>query len=82
MCLDISHINHECCSPLWIQQLPIGINRKPFYPLRSRKDEGVMTVNCVSGFGVCSKSHKQIGLLFFLIEEALKCWASPSKLVI
>lgn len=68
-CLDISHINHECCSPLWIQQLPIGINRKPFYPLRSKKSEGVTTVNGVSGFWACSMSHKQIGLLFFLIEE-------------
>lgn len=48
MYLEISHINHECCSPLWIKQLPIGINRKPFYPLRSKKGEGVMTVNCAS----------------------------------
>lgn len=56
MCLDISHINHECCSPLWIQQLPIGINRKPFYPLRGRKDEGVTTVNCVSELGHAAKA--------------------------
>lgn len=66
MCLDVSHINHECCSLLWIQQLPIGINRKPFYPRRTKKGEGVMTVNCVSGFWAGSMSHKQIGLLFFL----------------
>lgn len=57
MYLDLSHVNHECCSPLWIQHLPIGINRKLFYPLGNKKGEGVTTVNRVSlGLGHAARA--------------------------